>query len=103
MFCFCYIPQNDSQYFSYQSFVAIQEIISDDDCQYVIMGDELCGNYIRELHNYIRELQTRSETSNAQCFTLFICMYGVDLIFIEPFHFFTLASLQSLKSIKYYY
>ncbi len=41
LFGFCYIPPNDSQYFSHQSFSAIQEKLSDDGSydKYVIIGD----------------------------------------------------------------
>lgn len=42
LFGFCYIPPHDSEYFNHQSFAAIQEKISDGNCNYVIMCDLNC-------------------------------------------------------------
>ena len=50
-FWLCYIPPHDSEYFTQQSFAAIQERVNDGDCQYIIMGDLNCkfGKYVCEL------------------------------------------------------
>ena len=63
MFGFCYIPPQDSEYFTHQSFAAIQEKISDGDCQYVIMGDLNC-----RFGNYLRDLPVRSEIPHAHTY-----------------------------------
>lgn len=62
-FGFCYIPPDDSEYFTQQSFAAIRERVSDGDCQYIIMGDLNC-----KFGKYVRELPALSDIPNAHSY-----------------------------------
>ena len=63
LFGFCYIPPSDSPYFSYQSFSAIQEKISNGGCygKYVIIGDVTAGLVFN-----VREVSMRADIPDAQ-------------------------------------